>query len=201
MKILKLTSVFGSRVVVKFDTSASITIPLDTAVQYSLRSNLEISDDLFNEIQKTAQQQSRWNQVLKWVTLRPRSIAEFNYYAKDKLTAEQLSNFTSRLTELGFLSDEKFSSWLVSSRQSSRPKSTLELKQELKRKGISGSNLQTALSESDEQQACLDVAQKYAKKLSRFSDFEKKQKLFAYLLRRGFSTDFIKSAINKILSI
>lgn len=201
MIITKLTSLSNNKVLVQFDLSPSLIIPVDIAVLYSLKSQKDISNDTYTQIKQEAIQHSLWNQVLKWATLRPRSIAEFDHYSQDKLTTEQLNNFKNRLTELGFLSDSKFSSWWVESRQVHRPKSKLELQQELKSKGVSGSDLDTALSQSDQESACLAVAQKYIKKLTRFSDFEKKQKLFAYLFRRGFPSTIIKNVISKILII
>ena len=200
MKILSLTSIFGNRVIVKFDSAISLTIPLDTAVQFFLKPKLELTAEQYLSLKQTAQTQSLWNQTLKWATLRPRSVAELNHYAKDKLNDDQLQSFTQKLKDLNFLSDERFSTWWVENRQAFRPKSQLELQQELKRKGISADNRLTALSQSDESTACLQVAQKYAKKLSRFSDFEKKHKLYAYLIRRGFSSSHIKSAISQLLS-
>ena len=69
-------------------------------------------------------------------------------------------------------------------------------------KGINQEDIDLALeNESDETQEekALNLAKKQLPKYDKLNNFEKKQKLNAFLIRHGFTWDIISSVIEKLI--
>ena len=110
---------------------------------------------------------------------------------------EAISYAIAKAQEYGFLSDEDFAKNYVEI--SSRNKGSYRLKQELKQKGVSDELISEALIEIDE-----DAERKQAEELAmRFLkgkaiDDKTREKLFRYLVSRGYGYDIIKGILRKI---
>jgi regulatory protein len=157
-----------------------------------------MDDDLYQKLLGLA---------LNFVSIRPRSQKEIREYLQKKITrwhanSDLLEKLFGRLTELGYVDDLNFARVFISSRNQFRPKGNSLLRLELKRKGISQDCIDTALegSGSDMSTNEADLAQKAAiKKLRGLHRYDKRQqrnKLYAFLSRRGFALDTISSVID-----
>jgi regulatory protein len=135
-------------------------------------------------------------QVLKFLSYRPRSVAEVTRYLHTKTSDETLINQTLEfLKKFKLVDDAAFAKWLVESRSRSRPRGVRLLQHELKSKGIELSTINSQLSTLGEKDLALQALQK---KLSRwenlnFRDFRVKAGRF--LQSRGFSWGVIEEAI------
>ncbi|MCM8790002.1 MAG: recombination regulator RecX [Candidatus Omnitrophica bacterium] len=107
----------------------------------------------------------------------------------------------SFLKEKGFIDDELFAkSWI-----NSRLKKSLGLKRirsELKLKGLDSGLIEESISKAKEnysqEQAAAEIAQKRVLKLKGIEPKKARQRLYAYLLRRGFSPDIIIDVMNNL---
>ncbi|MBO7527078.1 MAG: RecX family transcriptional regulator [Clostridia bacterium] len=103
-----------------------------------------------------------------------------------------------KLKEYGYLNDEYYAKLYCGSMANGRGKRYI--KNELRLKGISEENIQQAISEIDsEEDACIMQANKWLKGKELPLDKKSKEKLYRFLLGRGFEYDTIKSALNKIM--
>lgn len=106
-----------------------------------------------------------------------------------------ITKILNRLSERGYIDDNKFAESWVRSRRALKPISKRKLRYELQQKHISKSIVQTALEQdhTDEQLVLSDlIARK--RQQTRYQD---EQKLKAYLVRQGFGFDDINVVIRE----
>jgi regulatory protein len=145
------------------------------------------------------------NAVFRLLSIRPRSIREIRNYLDKKTEhsdSDTVNQVMVRLTELGYADDYKFAQWLVSQRQGHKPKGDRFIQNELKLKGVSPDIISHVFEDP------VDLSQKdlalkaVSKKLSLWAKlpiFERRQKLFTYLMRQGFSGDTAKTVIDEVI--
>ena len=150
--------------------------------------------------------------ALNFVSIRPRSEKEIREYLVKKIhrwgiSESLLEDIINRLSELGYVDDLTFSQAFISSRNRFRPKGKRLITQELKQKGISSDVIENALNrlERDEEggeSSQVDLArravQKRLQSFKRYDKQERRNKLYSFLLRRGFDHDTIRSLIDEL---
>jgi len=130
---------------------------------------------------------------------RPRSEKEiYDYLGKKKLKDEEKNKIIKKLKEEKLIDDLEFARWFLEQRQTFRPKGSYALRQELRQKGIGEKIIDQVLPNKEEElslakKALVKAEKKYASFLGR----EKKEKLMAYLRRRGFSWEAVKKAVDE----
>ncbi|MGE3278778.1 MAG: regulatory protein RecX [Candidatus Altimarinota bacterium] len=120
----------------------------------------------------------------------------------------------SRLKELNYINDAEFSEAWIRHRTLSSPKGKFKLEQELKLKGVSGTNRQKALEEYDEKAVLEEIAQKKWQQLTKHFAAEgqfplsrgsggegsrkTREKLMRYLLSRGFAISSVLEVVKTV---
>jgi regulatory protein len=148
--------------------------------------------------------------ALNYVSIRPRSEKEIRSYivkkiSKWKISLEYLEKVLVRLDELGYVDDLKFSRAFIESMNRSRPKGTLLIRMELKKKGVDPEVIEKAreLIKSDETGNDMDLARiaatKKLRSLQRYDRAAQKSKMYGFLGRRGFDHTTISSVIDEML--
>ena len=161
--------------------------------------------------------QSLLNASFHFISFRPRSEKEIRDFLTKKVHGKSVDNgkrieqVLERLRELEYLDDVKFIRWWVEQRSTYRPKGRRLLEQELLNKGIdknliveSLKTLSTTSPAGGEKEFMneIDLAKKAIKKKLKL--WEKlprlvfKQKVYAFLSRRGFSWDTIHQVIDSL---
>jgi regulatory protein len=139
--------------------------------------------------------------VLRFLTIRPRS----QYELERRLTRKGYPNFDIkkmivRLKDQNLINDREFAAAWVRNRSLLRPTGKRLLFWELKQKGIAREIIDEVLSFDDKVE--LDLARAALENKNRLyvglDPFEKKQKLLAFLSRRGFAYPIAKTAIEKL---
>lgn len=134
---------------------------------------------------------------LRYVALRPRSIAEMSDYLQRKHIALPLAQeIIKRLTTSGYLDDEAFARSWVRSRQTLKPRSRRRLVQELRQKRVADEIIERVIQ--DETGGDLEpLRQIVAKKIQRPPYSYDKQKLIQYLARQGFKYSDIETVMKQ----
>lgn len=142
------------------------------------------------------------------VSFRPRSKKEFvdALLAACKKTHIQdvsiIDTVLVRLTELGYVDDEKFTKWWIEQRNQFRPKGWRALSFELQQKGVDKETIEVVHQEvenakgSQEESNAMFLATKIILKYTTLPMREQKMKLFSYLYRRGFSSSVISRVVD-----
>jgi regulatory protein len=143
-----------------------------------------------------------YNLVVNRIAARPRSIAETKTYLQQKTQdPSEIEQVIDKLIDRHYLSDYDFANWWVDNRNTFRAKSRRELQAELSNKGIAKEIVNQVLSESfsasDEE---TNIAELINKKWPTLKAKDKaKDKLIAYLQRKGYSWDLINKSISELI--
>ena len=140
--------------------------------------------------------------VLRFLGIRPRSQFEMQQRLKQRGYLDvDIKKVIKKLKNEGLLDDSNFAELWVHNRHSLKPKGKRLLNLELRQKGISEKIIEKVLDYSDDQE--IKLAQKVlSSKLKMYQNIDKwklKQKLLAFLSRRGFSYDVSAQAIEKYI--
>lgn len=131
-------------------------------------------------------------QALRFLEYRPRSVAEMRQYLTKRGFEEAvIETVLERLQETSWLDDTAFAKAWVENRNTFRPRSKAVLRRELRQKGVAEEVVQSVLDEQDETALALQAAQKVLRRYASLEWPQFRQKLGAYLLRRGFSYSII----------
>jgi len=109
-----------------------------------------------------------------------------------------------RLVDNGLLNDEKYAEQYARSKIVSTGASKRRLTQDLYRKGIKGDVASTAIANviaDEEIDTAVVIEQVARKKLAQLGDVEPlvlRRRLFAFLARRGYDVDEIKSVVGRL---
>ncbi|MEA1926774.1 MAG: regulatory protein RecX [Candidatus Auribacterota bacterium] len=156
-------------------------------------------------MKKTKEYRKAWESALRLLNYRERSIKELS----DRLSEKHYSPGTitaviKRLKELDLLDDKKFARLWTRSRVHSKPRSAWLISRELREKGISEEVIQEVVEDEytpeQEEEAAMSLAKKQAMRYRTDEPEKAREKLFAFLSRRGFSSDLIWKCLEEVLT-
>lgn len=211
MKITALTAQIKNkdRVNVIVDGVYRFSLDVFQVADLGIRIGKEYTEQELAELETESQFGKLYGRALEYTMLRPHSAREVRDYLwrktrttkyksrqgeiKEREGVSQLvaDRVFDRLSEKGYIDDEKFARFWVENRNQRKGSSARKLKSELQAKGVESSMIDAALANttrSDED----ELAKIIAKKRGRYPD---EQKFMQYLARQGFSYDDIKAAL------
>lgn len=140
-----------------------------------------------------------WNYVLWLLGRKSYTKAQLREKLRKKeATPDVINQVIARLEELKFVNDEDFASMYVQSRY--KRKGRIVLKQELSRKGVSENIIDETLGTLNTETQIENATALLHKHAWRFQKEDPRKnyaKAFAFLARRGFTADVVKSAMEK----
>lgn len=133
---------------------------------------------------------------------RMRSEKELAARLKKKKFDDEIINETlSFLKDKGFIDDNYFAKTWIESRIK-KPLGIRRLKQELKLKGVDKEIIDRQIEEVkkdySEEDVVLAVVRKKIERLRDIDPYKAKRRIYAYLLRRGFSPEIVMDAVNQL---
>jgi len=142
------------------------------------------------------------NCVLRLLKYRPRSQKEIEEHLRRKKFPPQLiREVVGEFVNAGLIDDREFTKFWVNWRGEVNPKSKNFIRHELRLKGITEDLIVEALekiSEGDEFLKAKELAQKRYERLKNLEPLKKKQRLYAYLQRRGFNQEITWDVLNSL---
>lgn len=137
--------------------------------------------------------------VLKLISRRPRSRQEVrSYLQKRGSSTESIERIVARLLDGNWLDDAAFAGTWVENRMAFRPRSAYALRYELRQKGIDDADIETALIGFDDKLAAEKAAAKVIKRYQKLSAELFRERLGAYLSRRGFSYATVRAVVTQV---
>lgn len=181
-----------NRVNLYLDDSFAFALSLDEVAKNGLKKGLELTQAQIDNLKNTDESEYLYAKILNFLSYRPRTVKEvrdrlYKYEVKDET---QQNFYIEKLRSRGYLDDVAFAQWFVTSRAQNRPRSLRHLMLELTSHGISRDIVSQVLQGLDDAQALRD-------QISKKSSLPK-EKLLAYLMRRGFSYDHIKAQLDEM---
>ena len=120
---------------------------------------------------------------------------------KKKFDTQIIENVVSFLKDKGFINDNYFAKTWVESRIK-KPLGLRRLKEELKIKGIDKEIIEERINEIKknypEEEIIASIARERLKRIKDIDPQKAKKRIYAYLLRRGFSPDIILDVVGQL---
>lgn len=209
MKITAITAQKrnNNRVNISVDGSYRFSLDLYQLIDMGIKIGLEYDEKELLLLEKESQFGKVYSRALEYCLMRLHSSKEVKDYLyrktrpfRDKngelkpgVLPEITSRVFDRLSEKGYIDDEKFARYWVDNRSVVKGSSRRKLTSELIQKGISIPLIEEVLSESSRSDSD-EIIKIIQKKKHRYND---RQKFTAYLSRLGFGYDLIKSELDK----
>ena len=145
------------------------------------------------------------NYAYFYLKFRPRSKKELQDYLNKKAkrwkwTAELVDRAINELVELELIDDMKFIEWFVEQRSAVKPKGTFLLKRKLSQFGVPKDTVDEYFEEHAQDEVSM-ATKAVAFRWGQWASLDKRERFLkaaAFLSRRGFRYDVIKSAIAKL---
>jgi regulatory protein len=165
-----------------------------------LKAGQEISDEKLASLREEDAREVAMQKALHYLSYRPRSMDEVRKNLQKHEIPETVIDITlEKLERNGLLGDETFARTWVENRSTFRPRSKKALRIELRQKGLTDSTIQNVLDEIvEEEPLALDAARKYARRLNGLERLVFRQKLGAFLARRGFGYEVIAPVVKQV---
>lgn len=212
MKITALTSQQRdpNRLNVFVDGKYRFSLDIAQVVSLGVKVGAEYTDSELSHIEGESQFGKLYGRALEYCFSRPHSIREVRDYLwrktrttkyKSRKTGELkerpgvdpelVPRVLNKLTEKGYLDDEKFARYWVENRQFTKGISHRKLQVELRAKGVASEFIEAAFADSVRNDET-ELQKIIAKKQRRYAD---ETKFMQYLMRQGFSYNVVRQAL------
>lgn len=214
MKVSKLLrNKRGNKVAIFLDGRYTFSVEESILIEEGLFVGKQLAEEDLTRIQKDDLVATLITRSLNLISSRPRSEKEIRDYLSQKLMKRKVEkglaavvrdDVLKLLKKKSYLNDDEFALWWVKNRKEFKTRSRRELTAELARKGIDNQIIRDVLAKeypgSEEVETIERLAKKKLKGLEQkwLNERDLKQKLTEYLMRKGYSYDNIKQALNKL---
>jgi len=185
------------RVNVYLDGEFAFGLALSEALK--LRKGQQLTDAEIARLRALDEIEVAHERALNFLSYRPRSISEVRDNLRQKeFSAEAVETVVGRLEQVGLLDDRAFAQFWIDNRDQFNPRGARALRFELRQKGVPDDAIDQALAGFDEDAAARQAAQSQARRVAGLDEKAFRQKVNAYLQRRGFSYDAIRDAADTL---
>ncbi len=189
------------------DGTYRFSLDIFQVADLGIRIGKEYTEDELTSLEDESVFGKTYARALEYVLMRPHSGKEVKDYLyrktmdrrtktgelKKGITRVVMDRVFERLTEKGYIDDEKFARFWIENRNMTKGISYRKLSAELASKGIKQDVISQYLAQSERSQED-ELKKMIAKKQRRYPD---EQKFMQYLARQGFGYDEIKSALGE----
>ena len=196
----------AERVNVYIDGTFHLALAAEIAYSAHLRVGQEITESALQELESQDQAWKARESALVLLSFRARTAAELRRRLIQKQFPEEIvDRCVAALVEASLVDDSAFAQTFVRDRVRLRPKGRRLLVQELRSKGVDSEEAQEAVAEVferedvSETELALAAAAKWRPRTGE-DPRKARARLHAFLARRGFGSDAIRSAMTEVLS-
>ena len=161
----------------------------------------QLSPEKIQELQDIEAQEVAYQRALNFISYRPRSEAEVHKNLQKHATPEEvITEVLARLQRSGLVDDLQFAQTWVENRSAFRPRGRRALAIELRQKGLADEAIDEALRDLDEDNLAYQAALKQSRRYAGLEWQVYRQKMGAFLTRRGFGYEVAKPVIERVWS-
>lgn len=181
---------------VNVDLDGEFAFGLAQSVAAGLTVGQELSDQDIIRIVESESDEKAYLCALGYLARRDHSETELRRKLAQKgFSEERIGRAIDRVRECGYIDDRRFAENWIRSQSRFRPRSARMLRYELKLKGVSDPVISESLAGVDDEQAAFDCAEKYSRRLAGLDQPVFRNRLGAYLARRGFSYETVRTTV------
>jgi regulatory protein len=176
-------------------------IDADVLIKFGLQKGMEIDEDEWEEIIEEDAYRKAFNNALRFLSFRMRTVHEIETYLEKKEVPENtIKRVISKLGEYQFVNDKTYADSFVKSRMNTSYKGPGAIRQELLKKGISEDKTEAALdqfSQEEQIEAGIKFIHKQFSGKAKRSEKDQKQKIAQQLKQKGYSWEVIEIAFQQ----
>ncbi|WP_229106459.1 regulatory protein RecX [Paenibacillus sp. 1001270B_150601_E10] len=193
----------SGRYVIHFEHAAPLNVHEDVMIKYRLLKGTEVSLSFMEEIIRADEKNKAYVHALKYLQRKPKTRAELHRYLSQKAyEAEIIDTVLNQLEQEWLVDDASYAEAWLEQRVVRHHKGRRLVQQELKQKGVHARHIARAMDALDpeqERESALHAAHKKWRQTSG-EPFLRKQKVAAFLARRGYPSDLARQAANQAAS-
>ena len=172
---------------------------LDRFVAAWLTVGQSLDEEKIARLQSDDSQEKAYRQAMLFLGIRARSETEVRKnLEKHEIPSTVIEQTIERLREERLVNDGQFAQTWVANRSEFRPRSRRALTVELRQKGLTEADIQSATEAVDEKSLAYAAAQKRVRRLAGLEWIEFRKKLSEFLARRGFGYDVIAPTVKRL---
>jgi regulatory protein len=158
-----------------------------------------ISDEKVEQLKADDGREVAYQQATRYLAYRPRSEAEVRQHLESQdLPPEAILEALVRLAKNGLLNDSQFAQTWIENRSEFRPRGRRALAYELKHLGVNPQVVERALEGVDENELAYQAGLKQIRKYQHLEWQLFRQKMYAFLARRGFSYEVSNPVVARL---
>ena len=142
-----------------------------------------------------------YSDALRYLSFRPRSASEMERYLRRRGADDTaLAAAMERLQRAGLVDDEAFARYWVENRGTFSPRGARALQAELRAKGVDQACIDEVLDEKEEgeDERAYQAGLKRLRLLARCDEDEFRQRIYAFLQRRGFDYETARATAERL---
>jgi regulatory protein len=189
----------NNRISVYVDDKFFCGLSIDDMVKNSIVSGMEVTDEFLSNLLGTAGENDMYNKALVYILTSPRTELEIKRFLSRKkdCSPDMTARIIDRLKTSNYIDDEAYARMFTTAKHVKASARAIKLK--LRQKGISSEYVAQATQDIGDQS---DLARSVAEKYMRYKEYDQKnlQKLYAYLVGKGFEYDNVTAIISEYKS-
>ncbi|MDO5725567.1 MAG: RecX family transcriptional regulator [Tissierellia bacterium] len=179
-----------------------IGIGEQTLIDFKFFENKNLTEEDILSLKAREDFNYNFNRALNYLNRSMRTETELRRYMKRKeIDDALLDSICEKLKDVKMLDDKLYASLFIEEKQSANRYGKKKIEYMLRQKGVDSEIIYEALKDLDsdlDYENCLELAKKRMERMTEEDSFKKKNKLYNYLLGRGFSYDIIKDVLGEL---
>lgn len=203
MLITQIEKYKGSTYSMTFDNDKTIYTHSDIIYKFSLKINMDLSEDLLNEIIYFSEKRKAKERALYLLDYRDHSYKELFVKLSKNYSDEICYEIVNHFVSIGIINDKRYAENLAKKYIEIKKYGLYKAKQEMYLKGIDKYTVEDALEiyKDNVELRILELINKKYKKYLNSEDENSKYKLKNALVRQGYTYDEVNRAISMMDSI
>lgn len=196
--ILKSQQGRGTKIHILLDDEYAVTTDVDSWAEFFVPDGTDVSEEEWQELLEKINYRKAYNKCADLLSRREHSVSELRFKLLRTVDENSANKAIEKFTEMGYLDDERYAKNYARHLAARKNYSLPHIRQELYSKGLSKDVIDATLNdlEVDDNESIKAIVRKNY--LAKLGEDGGKQKVVTALLRRGFSYDDIKHALNEI---
>jgi regulatory protein len=191
-----------NRANVFIDYSFAFGLEMETCYKCGLAKGMEIDKNFIDKVIIEEEKNKSLNYSLKLLSFKQRTKKELKNKLGEKGYEDDIIEETvKKLVDIGYIDDEKYVMYFIKEKTRLNKLGRNKIKFQLINKGIDNDIIEAGLEELEEDvvlQNALELVKKRVTRLNHLSEIEKNQKLYRFLLGKGYDYSIIKKVINDL---
>ena len=187
-----------NRVNIYIDEEFFCGLSLETVLKYRIKENQDISPERLDYLKNQTEKEVAFERSIKHISKSQKTEKEVRkYLSKFGYEDDTIDSTIEKLKSYSFVDDYEYAKAYV--KYKSKSCGSKKIRYDLGLKGVEKNIIDKCLSEfSTERESVLEVAKKYLR--GKFLDKKSKEKVYRFLMGKGYNSFDISLAINKLFS-